>query len=77
MVRDEPDAAAASAVASIGATLGDVCLSSKRDTTSAAIAATDIDVALVNEIAHGKTLHPKGLFGLTTPERFPKRGKCD
>ena len=51
-VGDEPDVAAVAAVAAVGPALGDVGLAAERDGAGTAVAALDVEVALVDEPGH-------------------------
>ncbi len=64
-IGDEPDVAAATAVAAVRATLRHVRFATERDAARAAVTALDVDVRLVDEAGHPLRLRgsPKGLFG--------------
>jgi hypothetical protein len=48
-ISDQPDASARAPIAAIGATLGDMGFAAERDTTSAAVSTSDIDLTFVDE----------------------------
>jgi hypothetical protein len=51
-IRDEPNVATASTIASVGATHGHRSLSTKRHTARATVTGAHVQLALVNELAH-------------------------
>jgi hypothetical protein len=48
-IGDEPDVAATTAIAAIGAALGDMGLAPERDAACTSIATTDVDLTLVDK----------------------------
>ena len=52
MVGDQPYASAIAAVAAVRAAFRDVCLTSKRHTARATVAALNVDIALIHEVRH-------------------------
>jgi hypothetical protein len=51
-VGDEPDVAAAAAVAAVGSTLGDMGFAPERHRPGTAVASLDVETALIDEPGH-------------------------
>ena len=74
-VGDEPDVAALAAVAAVGAAVDDRALPPEADAARAAVAAADVQPALVDEGGHGRSRLPGHLEDRRAPRPRPSLGR--